>query len=478
VLKQFLLRLWNSPSFTSWGSQAAQALRLFVVVPLILTNFGQPEIAAWYLFSSLMFFGEVLNARMDLTFVRMIAFSMGGAKDLAPIRRGSAARGDGLPNWHLLDRVYATIASLNLAMAIIALTASIGLGFYGLRNILQGSEDPNTIIYAFCCMVCGKFITDLYRRYAIILKGMNYIALTARWDTLFSLASIGVGCAVLELGGNIFHLALAMQAVLCINILRSRYLSYQVEAGRIRKFKQRHADREVMQWAAEPFFKGLAINLANSGVLQLSSVVFARYMPVDASATYLFSLRMLETARQLAIVPFSSQGPIMSRLMAQGDLKPLRKLLLNRILLSQCLFCGLVIGLMSFGPILITAISANSELLRAPWMGLVAFALMISQFMIFALFVSAMANDIVCFKRTLAAGLTAAILCFVLIPEFGLPGLLIAVYLPPLAILGLSPARIAADRLECRLSWLLLRTSLLPISIMVLVLVIATIASA
>jgi O-antigen/teichoic acid export membrane protein len=269
-----------------------------------------------------------------------------------------------------------------------------------------------------------------------------------------------------------------MQAVLCINILRSRYLSHQVEAGRIRKFRHRHADREVMRWAAEPFFKGLAINLSSSGVLQLSSVVFARYMPVDASATYLFSLRMLETARQLATVPFSSQGPIMSRLMAQGALTPLRKLLLNRILLSQCLFCGLVIGLMSFGPILMRAISANSELLPAPWMGLVAFALMINQFMIFALFVSAMANDIVCFKRTLTAGLTSAILCFVLIPEFGLHGLLIAVYLPPLALLGLSPVRIAADRLECRLSWLLLRTSLLPISIMVLVLVIATIVSA
>jgi O-antigen/teichoic acid export membrane protein len=477
VLKQVFSKLWNSPSFTSWGSQAAQALRLLVVVPLILTSFGQPEIAAWYLFSSLLFFGEVLNARMDLTFVRMIAFAMGGATDLAPIRKGSTSRGDGAPNWPLLDRVYSTIGSLNVTMAIISLMASVGMGVYGLTSILQASQNPNSIIYAFACMAGGKFITDLYRRYSIILKGMNYVALTARWDTIFSLISIGVGCAVLKLGGDIFHLALAMQAVLCTNILRSRYLSHQVEAGRIREFTRRHPDREVIRWAAEPFFKGLAINLANSGVLQLSSVIFARYMPVDASATYLFSLRMLETARQLATVPFSSQGPKMSRLMAQGALERLRKLLPSRILLSQCLFCGFAIGLMWFGPILMKAIGANSELLPAPWMGLVALALMVSQFMIFALYVSAMANDIVCFKRTLIAGLTSAILCFLLIPKYELLGLLVAVYLPPLAILGLSPVKIAADRLGCRLSWLLLRTSLLPISLMVLVLVIVAIVS-
>ncbi len=200
-------------------------------------------------------------------------------------------------------------------------------------------------------------------------------------------------------------------------------------------------------------------------------------MPVDASATYLFSLRMLETARQLATVPFSSQGPKMSRLMALGAFEPLRKLLPSRILLSQCLFCGFAIGLMWFGPILMRAIGANAELLPAPWMGLVALALMVSQFMIFALYVSAMANDIVCFKRTLTAGLTSAILCFLLIPQYELYGLLVAVYLPPLAILGLSPVRIAADRLGCRLSWLLVRTSVLPISIMLLVLVIAAVMS-
>lgn len=420
-----------------------------------------------------MFFGEVLNSRMDLTFVRMIAFGMGGAKDLAPIRRGSAPRGDGAPNWHLLDRVYATIASLNVVMAIISIAVSIGMGIFGLKTIMQASQDPNTIIFAFACMVCGKFVTDLYRRYAIILKGMNYVALTARWDTLFSLLSVGVGCAVLKLGGNIFHLAFAMQAVLCLNIFRSRYLSHQVEAGRIRAFIHRRADPEVMRWAAEPFFKGLAINLANSGVLQLSSVIFARYMPVDASATYLFSLRMLETARQLATVPFSSQGPIMSRLMAQGALERLRKLFLDRILLSQCLFCGFAIGLMTLGPILMQAIGANAQLLTTPWLALLALAMMISQSVVFALFVSAMANDIICFKRALTAGLASAILCFLLIPTYGLHGLIVAVYLPPLAILGLSPMRIAAERLQCRLSRLLFRTSLIPVSIMLLVLVIA-----
>lgn len=83
LLVQLCQRLWNSPTFTTWGNQAVQALRLLAVTPLILVAFDTTEIAAWYLFGSLTFFGSIISQRVGLTFSRMIAFAMGGATDLA-----------------------------------------------------------------------------------------------------------------------------------------------------------------------------------------------------------------------------------------------------------------------------------------------------------------------------------------------------------------------------------------------------------
>ena len=78
--------LWNSPTFTTWGNYGIQSLRLLLVTPLILTRFDETEIAAWYLFASLNFFGTIIGQRLGLTFSRMFAFAMGGASNLAPIK--------------------------------------------------------------------------------------------------------------------------------------------------------------------------------------------------------------------------------------------------------------------------------------------------------------------------------------------------------------------------------------------------------
>ena len=86
MIRKSIVWLWHSPTFTTWGNYATQSLRLLLVTPLILTRFNETEIAAWYLFASLNFFGAVVSSRLGLTFSRMFSFAMGGADNLAPIK--------------------------------------------------------------------------------------------------------------------------------------------------------------------------------------------------------------------------------------------------------------------------------------------------------------------------------------------------------------------------------------------------------
>jgi hypothetical protein len=128
--------LWNSPTFTTWGKFLAQSLSLFAVTPLLLTRFDESEIAAWYLFASLNFFGTVLSQRLGLTFSRMFAFAMGGASNLSPITGKREQENDGKPNWTAFERAYGTIGSINLAVGWVNVLIAFGMGWYGLNNIL------------------------------------------------------------------------------------------------------------------------------------------------------------------------------------------------------------------------------------------------------------------------------------------------------------------------------------------------------
>ena len=46
-------RLWDSPTFTTWGSLASRLLSTLVVLPLILVKFSAAEVVVWQLFATL-----------------------------------------------------------------------------------------------------------------------------------------------------------------------------------------------------------------------------------------------------------------------------------------------------------------------------------------------------------------------------------------------------------------------------------------
>ena len=128
--------LWNSPTFTTWGNLGAQSLSLLSVTPLILTRFNEAEIAAWYLFASLNFFGLVVNGRLSLTFTRMLAFAMGGASNLAPITGKTERVKNGQPNWYAFERAYGTVSSLNFGISWLNVLLALAFGWYAFRNLL------------------------------------------------------------------------------------------------------------------------------------------------------------------------------------------------------------------------------------------------------------------------------------------------------------------------------------------------------
>jgi O-antigen/teichoic acid export membrane protein len=464
-LKTFIVRLWNSPTFTTWVNQAVQALRLLAVTPLLLVSFNVTEIAAWYLFGSLAFLGSLIAQRVGLTFTRMIAFAMSGTTNLSAIKGKAERRPHADPNWPLIERAYATIGSLNAYLTLGIIAVALIMGWYGLENLLADYKDANTVWTAFGVVIFSQSVVFFFQRYSIALKGMNYVALTNRWDATFSFLSVIAGVVVLQMGGGILTLTCFMQGVILLNVLRNRFLLRFVEGGRFKSFRAYKLDRQMLGWAWEPSWKGFIVSLANSGTIQVTAVFAARFLPVAEAASLLLTLRLLTSFKSVSDAPFLSHMPRIARLFAEGNTELLRQIAPRKILICQIMFGGLIFGLVILGSPVLALIGSNATLTPAPMTALLGLGLLLTNFIGLSIILSASGNHIVCVQREILAFIVTAVSLYLLLPAIGGTGVLIGLFFPAILFLNVVPARIAAGKLGVSTSSLVSKTALLPASI-------------
>jgi hypothetical protein len=79
----------------TWGSFGTRSLSLIVVLPLVLNRLSTPEIALWYLFSTVIGLQLLADVGFSPTFSRVTAYGMGGLstfeiKDLRDFKKSPA----------------------------------------------------------------------------------------------------------------------------------------------------------------------------------------------------------------------------------------------------------------------------------------------------------------------------------------------------------------------------------------------------
>jgi len=431
--------LWHSPTFTTWGNYAAQSLRLLLVTPLILTRFDETEIAAWYLFASLNFFGTTISQRLGLTFSRMFAFAMGGASNLAPIKGKREQENGGQPNWPAFERAYGTVGSLNLGLGWLNVLLALGMGWFGLSNLLAGYEAKGVIWLAFGLMQFSSLFSFIFQRYAIALQGMNYIALSNRWGIIFSLLSIVFGSLTLWLGGGIVALVLVMQVFTVLGFFRKRFLLRAVEGGRVLGFKQYSFDREVFSWAWEPTWKGFVGQFGIHGSVQLTAIIYTAFGSKLEVASFLFSMRMMQTITQIGHAPFSSVQPLMSRQVAAAQYVELKKLLHRRITISLVMTAvGIILAGVSL-PFLLSYIGASISFIDTKAWFLMGALLLLFRFDIINGAVCGLGNHIVFYWDLLFAAVISLTVLLWLSNTIGIYGPIISMYSPAILILNIRP---------------------------------------
>ncbi|WP_309398970.1 hypothetical protein [Cerasicoccus maritimus] len=319
--RKALLWLWNSPTFTTWGNYLVQSLRLLVLTPLVLTKFDDVEIAAWFLFVSLNFFGTTLTMRLGLTFSRMLAFAMGGRTNLSSIKTAVPARmvTSSGPAWAAFARAYGMAGTLSLGVGLVNIFLALGMGWFALDNLLADYDGDSMVWLAFIVMQLSSLVIFSFQQFRVALIGMNYVPLVNRWSVVFGTFSCLAGAIALLCDSGLLWLVIVVQLFLVLEIVRDWRILRRVEGGRVASFRLFSLDREVFHWAWEPTYKGLLAFGSVYGSTQAVGILLTKSWDPALISAYFLTLRLVDTVVRFSIAPFVSVTPKLSTMMASGE---------------------------------------------------------------------------------------------------------------------------------------------------------------
>jgi len=460
-MRKLFSRAWHSPTVTSWLGRLGQFARLLLVLPLVLKQFDEVELATWFLFSSILFFSILVVSQVALSFSRMIALASGGAADLSPIQSGERRGAAGNANWSLIFRLYRTVRSLNALSASVCLLVVLAMGYFSLGPMLENYEGARNIWWAFIVFAFGQYIRDLLQQYYIALRGLNKVALTNRWRLLVSLLSSFLGAIALYLGGGILCLSLVMQLVMLVGVLVNRILLYQTES-RFRDVKGFGWDAAILGWAWTPFWKRFVQSLANRGGSRIAMVFLARSMEPVALSSVLIAMRFLNVLDDMATAPVSSNVPRLGRVLGAGRINQFRTELIRKYRLVDWL---LVLGIGAIGagaPAGLELIGSSKKFLPLTlFAGLAAVQFLATQVR-HTLMISAIGNNIVSVYRFSFAALLSVLLSVFLIPLEPFWGFVIAAYVPLIIVANWQPLKHGCALMEVPIRLFVCKTTLFP----------------
>jgi hypothetical protein len=212
-------RLWNSATFTTWGSLGIRLSAVAVLLPLVLVRFAPAEVAVWQLFATLFTLVLLFDFGLSPTFSRMLAYARGGASlaEISDLRHRPAMAAHREPDLQTAAAIMSTLRWLYPRLALGIITGFAVLGTLALRTPIAQTADPQTAWLAWGVALGTSAFGFWGNSYAAALQGMNSIAPLRRWEVATGLGQILSAIAVLSWGGGLLALVVTYQIWVLLN---------------------------------------------------------------------------------------------------------------------------------------------------------------------------------------------------------------------------------------------------------------------
>jgi hypothetical protein len=442
-----LKQLWNSPTFTTWANVFVQTANVVIIIPLVWKQWGTLDLGVFMAITAISRFGYLFSDRLAIAFSMLVSCVDAGYHDLSPRESiqpqsdEAAARVEQSRDEVLFGRVFSTLGSLLLILSlVIGLTVST-IGYVSIQRLAVAPEQLSTesLLAFFISMATVGLRINLFR-YDIVLQGLNKIAVLARWNAIFNLVSSLLCLGVAAFGFSILMWAIVFNGMIIASCLRNVLLARLVTEGQVSRLPLFGWDKEVIDAVWGPTWKGLIGHVSFVATEQAATLAAPFFLASREAISLSVYLRFLTTIGPIAQVPFTSQIPTMTRLIAANDILRLQQLVIKRVLISCSL---LVLGGWTVGiglPWILKILNKPDFIpISVAWWGLFVLLILQDRFSILCTATLEAGNKATVYWERLSCVLVTALTFQFFTKHLGAPGAILAIYLPRVVIVSIQP---------------------------------------
>lgn len=341
LVRQFFIKVWNSPVLMTWASFASRSLGLVLVLPLMVTSLATADIALLMLFQTVTSLRLLTDLGFTPTFTRLTAFALGGANaaELEDMRRpGPRSDAARKPKWETLARICEASRRIYFWLSLLSFALIATLGSLTIARLANASTDPMAGWLAWACIVIVTPFALFANRYRSFLQGTDHIAVLRRWEAILGLLGISASFFILLIGGSVLALTLSGQLIAVGTFLVIRHLARQRDNTHALTSTATTMPTEVWNAAWPSSWRSGVTVLMSYGLTLGSGAMYAQFGELAVVASYLMALQFSTAISDFSRAPFYTKIPRLARLHAQGEQQQQIALAQRAMLLSYITF--------------------------------------------------------------------------------------------------------------------------------------------
>ncbi len=330
-------RTLESPTLLSQaGALVGMGSALFVL-PLMAAILPAQEIALWLYFSLFIGLGLMSDFGFGQALVRCSAYFMAGASEIPNESNPTAPSLASDPNRAGLESLLGTFLVCYRWIMLIALVVAGVIGALCSWRMISVSNSPIRGVAAGVFVWIGLGCSLRSAIWSNYLQGLGAVGLSKRIELIVGLARVLGYTIALMVNSGVCGLAFAG---LCVSVwqyiwMRHKALARHRAVGCAWPIKFNFDPRLFAQVWPATWRQGI-IGIGGYMITQAGALVSGSVRDAGLLAAYLFSLRLLGIARNLALAPIQVSVPLFVRLRAQGNYSGLKREFIAR--LAYCIF--------------------------------------------------------------------------------------------------------------------------------------------
>lgn len=421
----------------TWASYFVKFGSALFVLPLILINFTEAEIAVWFLFMLILSMALIADSGFGPTIVRATSYYYSGMKkipkNLDEFNNHSEKNND--INFNGLKDLLNTFNIGYIFLGLLSVLILLIVGKFIVSNAINMTDNIEVLTYAFYIIIFRSFLAIQFVKWSSFIQGIDKVADIKRAESISELLKIFFMFLLLSFDYGIFELMIIELLFTVFILMYAKYyinnwfLQYDEEYKLKFKFNK---DIFNSVWPATWRFGAMQYGgfMTNNG----TSIIVSQLNSPTLIASFLLTQKLIFFIRQIAQAPLYSNLPRIFQMMATKDFVNLKPYCARGIIIGLGMQLIALTVLLLFGSTILELFSINAILVPTNIMLIMSISIMLELHHAYHAQIYMGSNHIPFLLPGIVSGIAIVGIGFGIIDSYGLLGIVLVQFFVQLSL--------------------------------------------